>query len=143
MLAASYHQAGLDVIDLATGAPTALDAESSVSATCFVPDSPYLVAVVDAEELTLWDVAARRIVARQRCQTAEWVAADPTGRFVAATMSGRVALFDARTLHRICQLAINGTAQSCDFDSTGTRLAVAGSAGLYLLRLVTGATSTR
>jgi hypothetical protein len=40
-----------------------------------------------------------------------------------------------QTLERICQIRIDETVQACAFDQTGHRLAVSGSAQVYLFRV--------
>ena len=88
------------------------------------------MAIINAEELTFWDVGARRIVTRQRCQTAGWVAADPTGRFVPATTSGGMALFDARAMHGDLPAHDQGHGAVMRLDSTGTGLTVSSAVGV-------------
>jgi WD40 repeat protein len=131
---------GLSVVDLPTGTHTVLDETGRHHSTCFLPDTRFLVTVADinavTRELVRWDIPARRVLARTRWD-ASHVAADPAGRHVAALGlgEGRIALFDARTLKRICQLVVGGSTSAAAFDPTGQRLAVVGSAGLYLFRV--------
>jgi WD40 repeat protein len=136
MIAVSLAPEGLDVVEMGTGARVILDDSERYWYTCFVPGGRYLAASARTGEVVLWDITVPKVIARQRCEDAYWVAADPTGRFVAVvTWYGKIALFGARTLERICEIAVRGTTTHCDFDSAGEHLAVAGSAGLFLFRI--------
>jgi WD40 repeat protein len=149
-LAFSYHGRGLDVVEIPTGARTVLDDANRYDRTCFLPDATHLVSArFGVEEpglprqVALWDIAARKVVARTQLEDdAEFLAADPAGAYIAAVSrglrGGKIMLFDARTLNRICQLPVNGTAHACAFDSAGERLAVVGSAGLHLFQIRRG-----
>jgi WD40 repeat protein len=135
-IAVSYDSGGLDIVEMDTEARTILDDSGCYGYTCFVPGDRYLAAIARTDEVILWDFTVPKVIARQPCEDARRVAADPAGKHVAAvTQPGKIILFDARTLDRICQIPVSGTAKDCAFDSTGRRLAVAGSAGLYLFRV--------
>jgi WD40 repeat protein len=127
---------GLDIVEMGTGARTVLDDEREYWCACFLPGGSQLAAVTRTGEVVLWDIGSRKVTACQRCEGAHWVAADRAGKHLAAlNMTGKITLFEAPALRRICQVAIRGTAAHCDFDSPGDRLAVAGSAGLYLFQV--------
>ncbi|HEV7649072.1 MAG TPA: NB-ARC domain-containing protein [Actinophytocola sp.] len=139
LVAVQRPDAGVDVIEMPTGTRTGLEDTTAYWDTCFLPDTAHLVGSRLGGELRLWDIPARKVVARTQWDVAYRVAADPVGAYVAAISGpGKIALFDARTLERVCQLVVDGTAIRCAFDSTGERLAVAGSAGLYLFRVRRG-----
>ncbi len=132
-------RAGLVVVEVLTGARTVLDEKSKYDDVCFLPDPRRLVTVSFFDkELLLWDIPTRRVIATFRCaEFMSRLAADPTGRYVAALSigAGKIALYDAQTLRRVCGIGVQGSAHACAFDSGGERLAVVGSAGLYLFRV--------
>jgi WD40 repeat protein len=150
LLALSYHACGLDVVEIPTGARTILDDAARYRRTCFLPDAIHLVSTHSVANeprqpycLTLWDFAAGAIVAQTQLEDdVRFFAADPAGAYIAAVSGrfgqGKIALFDTRTLKRVCQIPVNGTTRACAFDSAGERLAVVGSAGLYLFQVRRG-----
>jgi WD40 repeat protein len=85
-------------------------------------------------DLTLRRVSDGHVVRRVTWRMPRGLAVDPTRSYIAAVNeAGAIALFDMRTLDRICQIYIDEPAQACAFDPTGERLVV-GSAVLYQFR---------
>lgn len=133
----------LTVIDVPTGMHTTVDDSHFWlhygSLGTFLPASASLL-TTSGNELALWDIASRRIVAQTAWTMPYGIAADPDGAYIAAVnwQSHKIALFGARTLERLCELTVDGAVQRCAFDSSGQRLAVVGMAGLYLFHVRRG-----
>jgi WD40 repeat protein len=83
-----------------------------------------------------WHLPTQTITARARMEPSH-LTADPTGAFVAALdlADGTISLLDASSLRRVYQLVVDGSVSAAAFDPTGQRLAVVGSAGLYVFWL--------
>jgi WD40 repeat protein len=134
-LAICHRLDGLAVIDLASNERIVIDADARYMSVCFAGIDHLLALTVD-REIVLWNLLTQTAVIRRHQARLDRIAADPTGRYAATvTASGRVTLLHAATLERICRIAINGTALGCEFDSTGRRLAVVGSAGIYVFQI--------
>jgi len=123
----------VEIVDLPIGERTLLAIEDGWR-VCFLPQAAGVV-VLTRDTMALWNVATRRLVAQRTRSGITHVAAHPSGRYVAAVGERTIALLDATDLSTVCTLAIDGVAYDCEFDDSGERLAVGGSAGLYLLRL--------
>jgi WD40 repeat protein len=126
----------ISVVVMGSSTSTTLDwAAINLRDVAFLPGTARLL-TSDHGGLSLWEVAERRVAAKVPWKEPTHMSVDPTGTYVGAVrVSGEIALFHARTLERLCQLTVDGTLQSCAFDDTGMRFAVAGSNGLYLFRI--------
>lgn len=133
----------LIIIEMPGGTPRKVDESRSWlhygNLGTFLPGATRLL-TTSGGRLSLWDISTRKIVAQATWEMPYGVAADPTGTYVAAVAwhSHQVALFDALTLERVCQLTVDGPLQRCAFDSTGERLAAVGLAGAYIFRVKRG-----
>lgn len=136
-LAISRHLGGLKVVDM-KAADTTFDCAGRYGVVRFSSGGDHLVAAVE-DGLTLWDIKSGNLLERRKWDFPRQIAVDISGRYVAAVGSGllygHVALFDARSLEMVCHFWVDGTTEACDFDSTGERLAIAGSKGLHLFKI--------